>query len=149
MDKTYRKALEALYGMGEAPTTEEVRAALAKRENSIEGKEADEQAKLVAWLRKRNILVAHFANGGKRNKFEAYRLKLMGVSPGMLDLIIPMPSKQWGALFIEMKRKSGGTTSSAQLWWIKQLREQGYAAEICAGFEEAKKVVMGYFDLKE
>lgn len=111
--------------------------------------ESEEQIKLVTWLRKRDILVAHFANGGRRNKFEAYRFKLLGVSAGVLDLIIPIARKGYHGLFIEMKKISGGTVSQVQKWWITELTREGYLALVANGFEEGKKIVIDYLGLVE
>jgi hypothetical protein len=36
------------------------------------------------------------------------------------------------------------TPSTNQLWWIEQLQKQGYRVEVCYGWSEAVKVIVGY-----
>lgn len=114
-----------------------------KKKSSIPTEEED-QIKLVVWIRKQGIPVVASANGGKRNFWEAMKLKRMGVSSGFPDLFIPLANRQFPGLFIELKRVSGGVVSDAQLHWLKILRQNGYAVEICRGLEEAKKVITDY-----
>jgi hypothetical protein len=94
------------------------------------------------------------ANGGSRNLIEAAKFKRMGVSPGFPDIFIPIPifpyrvdEKGYHGLFIELKRKSGGKLSDYQIDWLEFLRQQGYWADCCAGFDEAKDVVLRYLAL--
>jgi len=108
--------------------------------------EAKEQENLVYYLRLKKI--PHFAipNGGSRNKIEAVNLKRQGVNPGVPDMMIPVPNKNYAGLFIEMKRKKGGVVSKYQKEWISRLNSLGYKAVVCKGFEEAKKVIEEYMD---
>lgn len=106
--------------------------------------EEEDQIKLVTWLKKQGIPVAASANGGKRNLWEAMKLKRMGVSSGFPDLFIPLANRQFTGLFIELKRISGGLVSDQQLEWMRILRKNGFAAEICRGLDQAKKVITDY-----
>lgn len=46
------------------------------------------------------------------------------------------------AVFIEMKRKQGGTVSKEQKEWIKLLNEtDGLQAYVAKGFDEAKQIL--------
>jgi len=106
--------------------------------------ESQDQAKLVVWLEKAGIPVFAIPNGGHRNLWEAMNLKRSGVRSGVPDLFIPFPNKTFPGLFIEFKRASGGIVSENQLHWMKILRQNGFAVEVCRGLEEAKKVITDY-----
>ncbi|MEC4683385.1 MAG: VRR-NUC domain-containing protein [Nitrospirota bacterium] len=97
-------------------------------------------------------LLFHVPNGGLRHPVTAARLKLLGVKPGVPDLILPVPKNGFMGLFIEMKRSvdrpkkkdAKGQLSDAQLWWRHELVCQGYRVEVCYGFEAAKEVLEEY-----
>ena len=89
-------------------------------------------------------LLLHIPNGGKRSKAEAGRFKAMGVKPGVPDLFLPVPLYGFHGVFIEMKRSKGGTVSEAQQEWMDALRKQGYAVEVCHGWEPAKEILLQY-----
>lgn len=99
--------------------------------------EDQEQAAFVQWFRCQwpKVLIAHFANGGSRNKAEAAKLKRIGVVPGMPDLFIP----EW-KLFIEMKRRHGGVVSKEQKAMIEYLVSVGYQAYVARGYDEAMDI---------
>ena len=100
--------------------------------------ESMEQILFVNWFRRthKGVRIFHIANGGKRGKAEAGRLKNEGVTAGVPDLCIP----EW-KLWIEMKDVDSGVLSPDQKDWLEYLRSIGYSAEVAHGFEEAKKVV--------
>jgi VRR-NUC domain len=133
----YNQAVAALYGNGPAPKPR-----AARRQNG--DSEAAEHIRLACWLKKNNILFYHPANGGTRIKREAYQLKLMGVSPGVPDLCIPIARYPHHGLYIELKRKEGGVTSAAQAYWLKSLLNEGYKAVVCKGFEDGRIMVENY-----
>lgn len=132
--KRYNQAAHALYGDAIPPVP---------RKKSSDG-EAKEQMKFFAWLDKENILAFHPANGGRRDKREAYMLKLSGVKAGVPDVFVMVPNNYYAGLVIELKRKDGGVVSTAQEYWIDRLRENGYCVEVCHGYEEAKLVTLNY-----
>lgn len=47
-------------------------------------------------------------------------------------------------LYIEMKRKKGGSLSPSQKWWLAELEKQGYKAVRCNGFEAAADEIKKY-----
>lgn len=100
--------------------------------------EHQEQVAVVQWMRLQYPQHRIFAipNGGTRNKAEAQNLKRSGVMSGVPDLFIPSLK-----LWIEMKRRKGGAVSAEQKDWIEYLRGCGYRAEVCRGFDEAKKLI--------
>lgn len=109
-----------------------------------------EQEALIQWadltvingLRVGNYLV-HVPNEGKRGPKAASEFKRAGGRAGYPDLILDLPSGVWHGLRIEMKAKDGKPTT-AQLNWITRLREAGYRAEVCYGFEQARTVIEEY-----
>jgi hypothetical protein len=107
--------------------------------------EAQEQVKLIVYLRKRNILHYAIPNGGKRGQMEAIRLKQQGVVAGVPDICIPVARKGHHGLYIELKRVAGGTVSDAQQYWMEALAKEGYKAEIVRGYDAAIAIVEEYF----
>jgi len=110
----------------------------------------------VAWLRSKNILHFHPVNGVYvEAAWRREQLKLQGLSPGVPDIIIPVPNRvRWvddgscyHGLAIEIKRVSGGVVSPAQKEWIEKLRESGWKADVCRGVDEAIKVSCEYFEI--
>lgn len=68
-------------------------------------------------------------NGGSRHPVEAKNLKLRGVTPGIPDTMLAIPSSGFHGLFIEYKSDKGKLTC-AQINKIAQFREMGYRVEI-------------------
>lgn len=109
--------------------------------------EDQEQIKLATWLTMQGIRFYAIPNGGKRNLFEALKLKRMGVVAGVPDLCIPVPSGGYHGLYIELKREKGGKVSTNQSEWLAFLSGKGYYAQVARGFEEAKEIVTHYLGL--
>ena len=116
--------------------------------------ESAEQRALVAWAdstwmpgrpgeRIGKYLYA-IPNGGARRRVEAAIMKGEGVRAGMLDLCLAFPANGYHGLYIEMKRLKGGVTSEAQRDWIARLSGVGYRADVCAGYEAARAVILNY-----
>lgn len=105
--------------------------------------EHEEQVAFCKWMELQHSTVKFFAipNGGNRNIVTATKLKAEGVRPGVLDLFIPA----W-KLFIEMKRRKGGSVSIDQREWIEYLEGCGYTCKVCKGFDEAKLAVIEHLD---
>lgn len=128
---------------------------LLPKDNRMLPSEAEEQAALFGWAQMKSYfypelnLMFHVPNGGKRNKAEAARFKREGVKAGVPDIILPVPRGKYHGLFVELKRIRGGKPSDEQLEWIAQLRTQGYAAEICCGWQEASAVIQKYLELRQ
>ena len=114
-----------------------------------------EQMVLMSWVtlmsssRPELRLLFHIPNGGSRHKAEAGRFRAMGVRAGVPDLCLPVPRGGKHGLFVEMKRTKGGRVSAEQQEWIIALQEQGYAAAVCRGWEEAARVILAYLMERE
>jgi len=88
-------------------------------------------------------------NGGKRDKRTAARLRATGVKAGYPDVALDVSRGNHNGLRIELKRpkspgKRKGATSPEQEAWLDKLNAYGYAAVICVGWEQARKVIIEY-----
>lgn len=83
-------------------------------------------------------------NGGKRHIAVAAKLKAEGVKSGVPDIFLPAARCDCYGLFIEMKRRGGGTTSDNQDGWIDALRIQGYRVAVCHGADAAISEIVNY-----
>lgn len=106
--------------------------------------EDHEQIVVATWLTKNNILFYHIPNGGKRNMYEAVKLKRMGVKAGVPDICIPVPSAGHHGAYGELKRKVGGRVSDTQRHWLDALGAQGYYVFVAEGADEFIKHVQNY-----
>jgi len=112
--------------------------------------EAQEQAALIEWASRMTgrcpelSLLHAIPNGGSRNPIEAVHLKQQGVKPGIPDICLPCARGEYHGLYIEMKRRKGGRVSDEQRKMIEALRAQGYRAEVCKGWEEARNTICEY-----
>lgn len=73
-------------------------------------------------------------------------LKAEGFKPGVSDLFLMVAREDYNGLFIEMKDK-GKTKCSVNTNQLEHMNcaiEQGYMAEWCAGFEEARELIDSY-----
>jgi hypothetical protein len=122
--------------------------------------EEQEQRALRQWiaLHERHYpalrLLFHVPNGGKRPKGEAGKMRGLGQQAGVPDLFLLVPRGHFHGLAIELKAarlpgrgQAGGRATHAQLTWIGALREHGYCAEICQGWEQARAVIEKYLAL--
>ena len=89
-------------------------------------------------------LMFHIPNGGKRSKAEAARFMRLGVKAGVSDVFLPVARGGCHGLWIELKRLKTGRPSAAQIEWIERMTQQGYAATVCHGWEQAAKVIAEY-----
>lgn len=102
--------------------------------------EHEEQQDFVRFFRRTfaGVLIYATPNGGFRNKAEAGRLKLEGVTAGIPDLFVP--AFRW---YCEMKDVNGGDGGSkVQLEMHVRLRIAGYRVDICHGSLAAQKVAL-------
>lgn len=115
--------------------------------------EAAEQIKLFRWVDlvlnyyPELRLLHHIPNGGSRNELEAVNLKRQGVRAGVPDLCLPVARGGYHGLYIEMKAGKNKPTEK-QLWWIENLKKQGYAVSVCWGFEAARMELEKYLKLR-
>ena len=114
--------------------------------------EGEEQATLLSWCRMQEGrhpelgLLFHIPNGGRRGKAEAARFRAEGVKAGVPDLMLPVARGGKHGLFLELKRKAGGRVRPEQKDWLEQLRQQGYEAQVCRGWEGAAEALLRYLE---
>jgi hypothetical protein len=91
---------------------------------------------LVAYLRRQGIPHAHIPNSTFTRSWSVKaRNKALGVSPGIPDYVISLPS---ALVWIEMKRVKGGRVSPEQTAWVERLHRPPHVhAVICKGAVEA------------
>lgn len=82
----------------------------------------------------KKLLVA-IPNGGARSRFEAAIMQGEGVTAGMPDMILFVPSAKTHALLIEMKSATGKLTDN-QRQQIAALKLAGYETIICNSKEK-------------
>lgn len=85
-------------------------------------------------------------NGGKRSKVEAAIMQGEGVTPGVPDLFLAVPTFETAGLFIEMKYGSN-TPSEKQKAMHERLKSRGYHVAVCWSLDEFITVIQAYFKL--
>lgn len=87
--------------------------------------------------------------GGRYAMLRGKYFKAEGRKRGVPDIFVPIPSKGYHGLFIEMKKPKHlkPSISKEQKQYLKFLNKQGYKAIVCYGFEHAKQVICDYLDL--
>ena len=105
------------------------------------------QISCVNWFRLQypKLLLIAIPNGGKRNAFEAGILKKEGVLAGCPDIFIPVASKSFHGIFIEMKYGSG-KLSNNQKNVIPELMKNGYCVQTCYSIDDFIKIINKYFE---
>ena len=70
------------------------------------------------------------------------------MKPGVPDLFLPCPRREYCGLWIEMKAEKG-RLSALQGEWIQWLNEAGYRAVVCYGAQQAIDEIERYLNDKE
>lgn len=88
------------------------------------------------------------ANGGARSKAVASKLKASGVKRGVPDLSLPVPSRGYHGLYIELKSSqalpSDQKPRPEQTAWMSHLTRAGYRAVVIVGWEKARDEILDY-----
>tara|TARA_R110002074_G_scaffold459_1_gene2280 strand:+ start:1365 stop:1712 length:348 start_codon:yes stop_codon:yes gene_type:complete len=115
----------------------------------MKAKEDNLQAAVVTYLRLEYKALFCASLGGQYQKYQSQRMKAKrtGYIAGFPDLFIYEPKGIYNGLAIELKVK-GNYASPKQKDWISNLNDRGYLAEVCTGFDDAKKTIDNYFNLK-
>lgn len=71
-------------------------------------------------------------------------MRALGVKPGVADLFLPIPRRQYSGLWIELKRRRGGKLGFEQKEWLEKMAEHGFATGIARGYREALVLVVHY-----
>jgi len=104
------------------------------------------QVQLVRYIEAQypKVLFCASAGGMFTTKTTAIRMKAAGYRRGFPDLFIYHPNRTCFGLAIELKKETGGRATKEQTEWIEALRNRGYAAYICHGFEAAQYIIDEY-----
>jgi hypothetical protein len=86
------------------------------------------------------------ANGGKRDKATAGRMKKEGTRRGVPDIQCPVPMNGYCGLWIEMKVPEG-TVKKSQKSWIEYLKKAGHRVEVARSVREATDIVFEYLEV--
>ena len=84
------------------------------------------------------VIVFHPANGGRRGKAEAGRLKSIGVTPGIPDLIVIADGKAYG---LEIKTDAG-RLSKAQKQMAERFRRAGCEYQVVRSVAAARAILV-------
>lgn len=68
-------------------------------------------------------------------------LKKQGLKVGVSDVVIACPTQEYHGMYMELKRVKSSPISDEQELWAAIMRQMGYAAEICIGFDAAKAFI--------
>ena len=116
--------------------------------------EAQEQRAFVKWLSTHHLLKNLFCkiyNEGARTPAQGWHAKLLGLRAGVSDLFIYYPCGGYHGLFVEMKRNRTYSRSERMTdTWLAQeefqriVKDVGFAAFFCYGFDDAVRTVNNY-----
>lgn len=87
-------------------------------------------------------------NGGGRSKAQAGLLKAEGVTAGVFDVFVALPSALWHGLFLEFKRP-GEPMRPEQIQFRETSHRNGYSTAMVQSTEEAIEIVTVYLRLAE
>lgn len=110
--------------------------------------EHQEQTAFMSWLARFHPLVydlSYHVPNGRMSAREGSKYKNLGAKSGVPDICIAYPVKPYHGLYIEFKRKDGGSgLSDNQEMWLVRLNHVGYKGIVANGWEEGKKIVESY-----
>jgi hypothetical protein len=119
----------------------------------LSASEHEEQKALIEWAKYQRFNgtpirddLHCIPNGGQRHPAVAAKMKAEGVTAGIPDLMLTIPVAPYHGLFIELKAR-GGRLTEKQREHIERLRERGYHAVCCVGFDEARIAIERYLGL--
>ncbi len=105
------------------------------------------QCACVRWFRTqyphlKNLLFA-IPNGGFRTEAVGAKMKAEGVLAGVLDLLLLIPRRECGALFLECKTPKG-RLSDKQKEFIEAATQQGYICVVFRSITEFISIIQNY-----
>ena len=123
------------------------------------GTEHGEQVALFAWASYQKKVGAGRAseleylfavhNQGHGDAIRGAKAKAEGVKKGVSDLLLPVPGPGGAGLWIEMKKRKGGSESPEQKEWGAAMRARGYAYCVCRGWREAARALTMWLEFDE
>ena len=88
-----------------------------------------------------NLLWFHVPNGEHRDVRTAAKLKAMGTTPGVPDLLVLLPHGRLGC--IELKAAKGRVSPVQSDWMLKAQRHGAYVA-VCRSLEDVESALTGW-----
>lgn len=119
-----------------------------------------EQSNVISWAESQLNIYPALANlyavpnASKCSYGVAKFRKKEGLSSGVPDLVLAVQNKDYGSLYVEMKKngrqteKNGGLSES-QMIWRKNLITYGMQHVVCYSFEEARDTILSYLANRE
>lgn len=106
------------------------------------------QIAVCDWLRKHHpeLPFMHIANERRCSPQAGALLKRMGVKPGVSDLFFPRGNSNASGLWLELKSETGRATP-AQISFMKEMRLEGYEAEVAYSWQEALQYISMFYGL--
>lgn len=126
----------------------------AKEKRIKDNREEREQIALFDYFRKfypeiYSYLYAN-PNGGSRHMLEAANLKKQGVKSGIPDIHLPIASRGYHSLYIELKSAiKPAPVSDSQKEWLKKLEATGNKALVSYGWVKAANDIFYYLNRTE
>lgn len=114
-----------------------------------------EQCKLINWVRGMEAFFPELAllhssfNPGKLSKIQAAKMKREGAKAGFPDLHLPIKTIDYASLYIEMKRKTGGSLSEEQRRVLPMLEANGNKVVVCRSWQHAANEIGAYLDINK
>lgn len=109
-----------------------------------------EQMRAVTWFNfvypEYENLFFHVPNEGDVAVQYRPKMKKMGVTPGIADLVLLVPMKGHPYAVFEMKREGAGYLSEDQKKHLNAAAEVGAFACMCRGAAQFEKAVLDYLD---
>lgn len=116
------------------------------------GSEHQEQVAIFQWidLKKETFpelsLLFSIPNGSHRHIGTAVKLKREGVKSGVSDMFLPVATKGFNGLWLELKVGKNKATKH-QMLWLNNMVEQGYMAVVCVGAAAAIQTICDYLEI--
>jgi len=101
--------------------------------------ERDLQRAVCEWLDVQGIPCFAVPNGQMRSG----QAMEPGLKKGVPDLCIPIKTKTYGSLWVELKQPNE-YTRKAQRTWLDRLTDLGHACRVCRSVDEVEDVVRAY-----
>ena len=122
--------------------------------------EYQEQCHIVSWSRMMSLhdarlrLLRAGMEGVRLTIGTRVKAKRAGLDSAWPDLFLSCPRPRegggaWHGLYIELKRRKGGTVSPEQREMHDRLRCQGYRVEVCRGSEAAIATIKAYLGMED
>lgn len=142
--KTYAEACNGLYGTKpyNPPKLTKIKRSSGKPNIPTE---FSIQSSLVKWSRFKGIPLISIPNGGRRTYWTGQKEVSMGLTKGVSDLFLALPSQKYRyhGFWLEMKRP-GKKPTLEQYAWLNNMRDQGYMTGWYDDWEVAKQAIEIY-----